>query len=119
MFLVGAPCGFITKALVVNSNRFELGKVQHLVTPEVVSIRMVKNVMHDTGKSQRRCLLLHWAKPLFHATAEPVAELTTGPDHKVVDVNEDYTRDLCMLQIPSSCHVKEVVSWMLLTRRRS
>ena len=109
MFLVGAPCGFITKAFVVNGNRFELGKVRHLVTPKVVSIRMVEDVMHDTGKSQRRCLLLHWAKPLFHAMAEPVAELTTGPDHKVVDVDKNYTRDMRLLQITSCGVVKEVV----------
>ena len=65
--------------------------------------------MYDSGEGKWRNLFLHRAKPLLHTLLEPLAKLTTGPNHEVVDMDEYNADDLSMGKIMSNCSVEEVV----------
>ena len=109
VFCVGAPKGFISKAFVVNGNGFQLGKVRQLMTEEFVTFRSAEDLVNDSGEGKWRSLFLHRAEPLFHTLLEPLTKLTTGPNHKVVNVDKNDTDDLSVVKIMSNCSVKEVV----------
>jgi len=109
MLCVGAPKGFISKAFVVNGNGFKLGEVRQLMTPEVVAFRPLNDLVNVSGEGKWRNLLLHRAKPLFHALLEPLTKLTTGPNHEVVDMDKYNADDLSMGKIMSNCSVEKVV----------
>ena len=65
--------------------------------------------MHNPCEDKWWYLFLHRAKSLFHALLEPLAKLTTGPDHQVIYMNKYNANDLCVVKIMSNCLVEEVV----------
>ena len=109
MLCVSAPEGFISKAFVVNGNGLKLGEVRQLMTPEVIALRSLNDLVYDSGEGKWRNLFLHRAKPLLHTLLEPLAKLTTGPNHEVVHMNKYNADDVSMGKIMSNCSVEEVV----------
>ena len=93
----------------VNGNGFKLGEVRQLMTPEGVALRSLDNLVYDSGEGKWRNLFLHRAKPFFHTLLEPLAKLTTGPHHEVVDMDKYNADDLSMGKIMPDCLVKKVV----------